>query len=89
MSFDSPGRLWLLVAVAALIGAYLFMQRRRLYPVRFTNVAVLASVAPRRPGWRRHLPAAAMILALSVMVLGFAQPTHQGIWGGIQMSPAR
>jgi Ca-activated chloride channel family protein len=77
MSFDSPGRLWLLVAVAALIGAYLFMQRRRLYPVRFTNVAVLASVAPRRPGWRRHLPAAAMILALSVMVLGFAQPTRR------------
>ena len=78
MSFNAPGRLWLFVAVVALIGAYLFLQRRRRhYPVRFTNVAVLASVAPRRPGWRRHLPATAMILALSVMVLGFAQPTRR------------
>ena len=78
MSFNAPGRLWLLVAVVALIGAYVFLQRRRRhYAVRFTNVAVLASVAPRRPGWRRHLPATAMILAIAVMVLGFAQPTRR------------
>jgi Ca-activated chloride channel family protein len=78
VSFNAPGRLWLLVGVMALIGAYLLMQRRRRhYAVRFTNVAVLASVAPRHPGWRRHLPATAMILAIATMVLGFAQPTRR------------
>ena len=78
MSFNAPGRLWLLVAVVALIGAYLVLQhRRRHYAVRFTNVGLLASVAPRRPGWRRHLPALAMILAIGVMVLGFAKPTRR------------
>ena len=78
MSFNAPGRLWLLIAVVALIGAYVVLQRRRRhYAVRFTNVGVLASVAPRRPGWRRHLPATAMILAIAIMVLGFAQPTRR------------
>jgi Ca-activated chloride channel family protein len=78
VSFNTPGRLWLLLAVVALIGAYVLLQRRRRhYAVRFTNVGVLASVAPRRPGWRRHLPATAMILALAIMVLGFAQPTRR------------
>jgi len=78
VSFNAPGRLWLFVAVVALIGAYVLLQRRRRhYAVRFTNVGVLASVAPRRPGWRRHVPATAMVLALAVMVLGFAQPTRR------------
>ena len=45
MSFNAPGRLWLLVGVVALMSAYLLMQRRRRhYAVRFTNVAVLAAV---------------------------------------------
>ena len=78
MSFNAPGRLWLLVGVVALMSAYLLMQRRRRhYAVRFTNVAVLAAVAPRHPGWRRLLPATAMILAVATMVFGFAQPTRQ------------
>lgn len=75
MSFLSPARLWLLVGVALLAGAYVALQiRRRSYAVRFTNVDLLASVAPRRPGWRRHLPAAIYLLALAALVVGFAQP---------------
>jgi Ca-activated chloride channel family protein len=77
LSFNAPSRLWLLVAVAALIAAYVVLQSRRRHAVvRFTNVELLASVAPRRPGWRRHLPATAMVLALAIMVLGFAKPTR-------------
>ncbi len=77
MNFRSGERLWLLVAVAALVGAYILVQvRRKAYAVRFTNLELLRSVAPRRPGWRRHLPAAAFLLALATLVTAFAQPTR-------------
>ncbi|HEX3393621.1 MAG TPA: VWA domain-containing protein [Acidimicrobiales bacterium] len=77
MTFLSAGRLWLLVAVAALVVGYVVSQfRADKYAVRFSNLPLLASVAPKRPGWRRHLPAAAFALALVTFVLAFAQPTR-------------
>ncbi len=77
MNFRSGERLWLLLAVAALVAAYVLVQvRRKAYAVRFTNLELLRSVAPRRPGWRRHLPAAAFLLALATLVTAFAQPTR-------------
>ena len=73
--FRSPVRLWLLVVVGLLAVTYLLMQRRRrTYAVRFTNLPLLDSVAPRRPGWRRHLPAGLMLLALVSLVGAFAEP---------------
>lgn len=78
MSFLSPGRLWLLLAVAALVAVYLLAQRRRTaYAVRFTNLDLLDRVAPKRPGWRRHAPAAAFLAMLGLLVVGFARPTTQ------------
>ena len=60
MKFLAEERLWLLIPVGTLVAAYFMAQaRRRRDTVRFTDVALLASVAPKRPGWRRHLPAAA------------------------------
>ncbi len=77
MRFLAAGRLWLLLVVGALSGAYVLLQRRRRHhAVRFTNLDLLASLAPRRPGWRRHVPAAAMGLALVAMVLGLARPAR-------------
>ena len=77
MTFLSPIRLWLLLGVAALGVLYVLAQlRRRQYTVRFTNMALLDQVAPKRPGWRRHLPAAAFVVAVAVLVLGFAQPAR-------------
>jgi Ca-activated chloride channel homolog len=77
LRFLAGERLWLLLLVGALVAAYFLTQlRRRRDAVRFTNVALLASVAPKRPGWRRHLPAAALVAALSLLVLGFARPTR-------------
>ena len=76
VGFLDPGRLWLLLGVAALVGVYVAVQRRRqAYALRFTNLDLLASVAPRRPGWRRHVAAAVYLLALTTLVLGFARPT--------------
>jgi len=78
VTFLSPGRLWLLLAVAALVAVYVVAQgRRSAYAVRFTNLALLDKVAPRRPGWRRHAPAAAFLAMLGLLVVGLARPTAE------------
>lgn len=78
MSFFAPDRLWLLAAVAALAGLYVAaLRRRRRYGVRFSNVALVDKVAPRGPGWRRHLPAAVFLAMLSVLVVAFARPAAE------------
>ena len=75
MTWLSPERLWLLLGVVALAVAYVVAQRRRSrYAVRFTNLKLLDRVAPRRPGWRRHLPASLFLAMLALLVAGFAQP---------------
>jgi Ca-activated chloride channel homolog len=77
MNFLSPERLLLLLAVLALAALYAALQfRRRQYAVRFTNVDLLATVAPRHPGWRRHATALAFLAALSTFVVAFAQPAR-------------
>lgn len=78
ITYLAPSRLWLLAVVAALAAGYIVLQsRRRAYAVRFTNIELLDSVAPKRPGWRRHLPAAVLLVALSSMVLALARPARE------------
>jgi Ca-activated chloride channel family protein len=75
MTFQSAWRLLLLVLPVALLAAYVLVQRRRHVQVlRFTSVDLLDSVAPRRQGWQRHIPAALLLLTLVVLTLAFAQP---------------
>lgn len=75
MIFLSPGRLWLALLVVAVAVAYALVQGRPTgYAVRFTNLALLDRVAPRRPGWRRHLPAAGSLLGALLLVGALAQP---------------
>jgi Ca-activated chloride channel homolog len=77
MTLLVPSRLWLLLVVGALAVAYvLVQQRRQQYAVRFTNLDLLDSVAPRRPGWRRHAVAVAALLALTGLVVSLARPAH-------------
>lgn len=75
MTFLSPGRLWLLGLLPVLIVLYLLFQaRRKRYAVRFTNLALLSQIAPKRPGWRRHVAAGLFMLMITVMTIGFARP---------------
>lgn len=77
IEFRAAERLWLLIGVGLLAVSYLVMlRRRRSYAVRFTNLALLDTVAPKRPGWRRHLPAILLLAALAGMVGAFAQPAR-------------
>ncbi|MCU1659506.1 MAG: Ca-activated chloride channel family protein, partial [Pseudonocardiales bacterium] len=75
MTFLSANWLWLLVPVAALAAGYVVLQlRRKKYVARFSNLELLSSVAPRRPGWRRHLTFALLLIGLSVLAVGVARP---------------
>ena len=77
ISFLSPWRLLLLFVVVALGITYaLFQKRRSKYAVRFTNLELLESIAPNRPGWRRHIAAAVQLVALAALVL--ARPRCEG-----------
>jgi Ca-activated chloride channel homolog len=76
VSFGAPLVLLGLLAVVLLVGYYVDRQRRsgRVAPT-FAAPAMVASVAPRRPGWRRHVPMAALVLALALLVSAAAKPT--------------
>jgi Ca-activated chloride channel family protein len=78
MSFQSPLWLLLLLAVAALVALYVLLQlRRKRYAARFTNVALLGTLVPKRPGWRRHLAFGLVALALAALVVSLAVPSAQ------------
>ncbi|HKT05517.1 MAG TPA: VWA domain-containing protein [Rugosimonospora sp.] len=70
--------LWLLaiLPVLALAGAYVWRQlRRRSYAVKFTNVDLLKSLAPRGLGYRRHLAAGTFLLTLLTLACALARPS--------------
>jgi Ca-activated chloride channel homolog len=70
---------WWLLAVLPVVlvaGLYVWRQfRKRQYAMKFTNVNLLRSLAPRGLGWRKHVSAAAMLLSLLVLALGLARPS--------------
>ena len=76
MTFLEPLLLIGLLLVPVLLGLYVVVQRRRSrYAVRFTNLDLLANLAPKRPSWRRHVPTAVYLGAVTMLVLGLARPT--------------
>ncbi|MCD0447010.1 VWA domain-containing protein [Glycomyces sp. A-F 0318] len=69
--------MWLLalVPVAALAAVYVWAQfARKRIAVRFANASLLAKLVPKLPGWRRHLPAGLLVVALAVLVGGMTKP---------------
>jgi Ca-activated chloride channel family protein len=77
-AFLTPDRLYGLLVVLGLVLVYVLLAfRRSTYTVRFTNLPLLDTVAPLRPGWRRHLAAVAFLFALAAMVVAWARPTDE------------
>jgi Ca-activated chloride channel family protein len=74
MSFQSPWLLVGLLVIAAFVGLWLWLDRRRArYAVRYTNVDVLATVVSGR-SWLRFVPAALLVAGLGALVIGLARP---------------
>ena len=75
MSFQSPLLLLTLVALPAVALLYRAHSRRaERGAAAFANPALAESVAPHRPGWRRHVPYGLYALALAVLALALARP---------------
>ena len=77
-NFLHPERLWWLLALAVLLGGYLLgLRLRHRRALRFTNVALLDKIAPKRTGWGRHVLAAVQLVGLGIGLLALAQPLDE------------
>jgi Ca-activated chloride channel family protein len=74
--FLEPWWLLTLLPVLAMAGAYVWRQfRKRQYAMRFTNVDLLRTLAPKGLGWRRHVSAAAFLLMMGALAAATARPS--------------
>jgi Ca-activated chloride channel family protein len=77
-NFLHPDRLWLLLAIPVLLVGYLVGLRFRKHrALRFSNVAMLDKIAPKRGGWGRHILAAVQLIGLSIGIMAIAQPLDE------------
>ena len=76
MSFASPLALLALLLVPAAAVGYVWFQRRRVARGRRASSSprCCPNVVDRVPGWRRHLPVAILLLAVTGFLVGFARP---------------
>jgi Ca-activated chloride channel family protein len=66
-----------LLVVLGLVGLYIVVQlARHKRMLRFANMELLESVAPKRPSRWRHLPAVLLVASLVVFTVAMAGPTH-------------
>jgi Ca-activated chloride channel homolog len=73
--FLQPWALLFLLPVAAVAAGYVWRQyRKRVNAVRFSNVDLLKTLAPRGIGTKRHITAGALLLSLLILALAAARP---------------
>ena len=66
-----------LFVVLGLLAYYVIVQRARKQRIlRFANMELLESVAPKQPTRWRHLPAALLAVSLVLLTVAMAGPTH-------------
>jgi Ca-activated chloride channel homolog len=66
-----------LFVVIGLVGLYIVVQlARHKRMLRFANMELLESVAPKRPTRWRHLPAILLVTSLVLFTIAMAGPTH-------------
>jgi Ca-activated chloride channel homolog len=75
VSFQAPVLLLALLLLPAAVAVYTRLERnRRRAAHQFAAGPTMPSVAPNRPGWRRHAPMAAYAVALVVLAIALARP---------------
>ena len=75
MEFTWAPLLVLLLAVPALLAAYLWkLRRRRRQAVTYSSVALLRPLIPAGSSWRRHVPVAFLLSSLALLAVASARP---------------
>lgn len=75
MTFIWGEALWLLLIVPLLVLGYLWLLRRRKQAVlRYANLAMVRRAMGRGANWRRHLPPALFLIALTALIVAVARP---------------
>ncbi|GAA2416930.1 VWA domain-containing protein [Nonomuraea africana] len=75
MTFQAVGWLWLFGLLALAVAAYIGLQiRRSHYSSRFATPALFGLIAPRRPGWLRHIPAVLFAVTMILLIVAAARP---------------
>jgi Ca-activated chloride channel homolog len=75
--FEHAWFLLFLLVVFGIVALYVIVQvARHKRMLRFANMELLESVAPKRPSRWRHLPAILLVLSLLLFTVAMAGPTH-------------
>jgi len=70
-----PWFLTLLLLIPLLIAAYLWMlRRRRRFTVRFSSLSLVKAALPKQSQWRRHLPFALLLAAITALIVALGRP---------------
>lgn len=75
--FEHPWFFLFFLPILGLIGLYVVVQLARQKRIlRFANMELLESVAPKRPTKWRHLPAILLVCSLVLLTIAMTGPTH-------------
>lgn len=73
--FESPQRLWVLLALPALVLLYVILLRlKKRVSMRFPNTGILGKVVGGQRRWTRHVAVAMSLCSLVALGLAWAQP---------------
>lgn len=76
ISFLWPEMLWLMIVVPLLVLLYVWLLRRRKKTaIRFANLTLVKEAMGKSAAWRRHLPPALLLVALSALLFATSRPT--------------
>ncbi|MCX8999894.1 VWA domain-containing protein [Rhizobiaceae bacterium BDR2-2] len=75
MTFIWTEMLWLLLLLPVLAGLYIFLLRRRKkMALRYANLSIVKQAVGARGRWRRHVPPALFLIAMTALILAVARP---------------
>ena len=75
ITFLWPTMLWAMLAVPLLVALYVFLvTRRKKTTLRYANLGLVKEALGRTGAWRRHIPPALMLMAISLLLFASARP---------------
>jgi Ca-activated chloride channel family protein len=76
MRFLWPHLLWLLLALPALVAAYVYaLRRRKRLALHYPSLTLIRGAIGPGQRWRRHLPPALFLCAVAAAIIAIARPT--------------